>query len=140
MNVLANYSTAWAGLVLRGNIKKEDIVLIHAAAGGVGLSAIHVAKFHGATVIATASTQSKRDLCLKEGADYAIDYTKDKWFEEVKKIAESKGRKGMKVGADLIYDPVALVNDSLKCCAFGARILLIGFVGRDASVDPERVP
>ncbi|KAI9029174.1 hypothetical protein DFJ74DRAFT_657400 [Hyaloraphidium curvatum] len=140
VNVMANYSTAWAGLVLRGNIKKDDIVLIHAAAGGVGLSAIHVAKYFGSTVIATASTPAKRELCLKEGADYAIDYTKDKWWEEVNKIAKQKGRSAMKIGADLIYDPVALVNDSLRCCAFGARILLIGFVARDASVDPERVP
>lgn len=115
-------------------------MLIHAAAGGVGLSAIHVAKYFGATVIATASTQSKRDLCLKEGADFVIDYTKDKWWDQVNKIAKDKGRKAAMIGADLIYDPVALVNDSLRCCAFGARIMLIGFVARDASVDPERVP
>lgn len=141
-NILSNYSTAWAGLVIIGGIKKGQIVLCHAGAGGVSLSAIHIAKhMFGCTVIATCGSEAKRQVCLREGADHAIDYTVTKnWPDEVKKITQKLGRKGPRIGVDLVYDPIAAVNDSLKACAWGAKIVVIGFASRDAATDPERVP
>ncbi|KAJ3342584.1 hypothetical protein HDU93_001972 [Gonapodya sp. JEL0774] len=140
-NVLANYNTAWAGLVLRGQIKKGELVLVHAAAGGVGLAAVHVAKYVGCTVIGTASTAEKLRILKENGCDYTINYSESpNWVDEVKKISKSLGRKGVWIGADVVYDPVGLVTPSLSAAAWNCRILLIGFVARDAAKDPEMVP
>lgn len=142
-NILSNYSTAWAGLVIIGGIKKGQVVLTHAGAGGVSLAAIHIAKhLFNCTVIATCGSETKRQVCLEQGADYAIDYTVTKdWASEVKRICEKDlGRKGQRIGVDLVYDPIAAVNDSLKACAWGGKIVVIGFASRDAATDPERVP
>ena len=68
------YSTAYHALLQRGRMKAGEWVLVHGAAGGIGIAAIQVAKLFGAKVIATASTEEKRSACLEEGADHAIDY------------------------------------------------------------------
>ena len=68
------YHTAYHALRQRGRLEKANRVLIHGAAGGIGLPAIQIAKLYGAVVIATASTDQKRAVCLEEGADHAIDY------------------------------------------------------------------
>src|SRR6516164_4751931 len=68
------YSTAYHALLQRGRLKRGDRVLIHGAAGGIGIPAIQIAKLFGGEVIATASTEEKRSVCLAEGADQAIDY------------------------------------------------------------------
>ena len=62
--------TSYAALTLRANIKKGDWVLVHAAAGGVGLAAVQIAKAFGATVIATAGNQHKLDVAKRFGADH----------------------------------------------------------------------
>ncbi|KXS18354.1 NAD(P)-binding protein [Gonapodya prolifera JEL478] len=140
-NVMANYNTAWAGLVLRGQLKKGELVLIHAAAGGVGLAAVHVAKYYGCTVIGTASSAEKLDVLKRNGCDYGINYAENPdWVAEVKKISKGLGRKGVWVGVDVVYDPVGFVTPSLSAAAWNCRILLIGFVARDAAKDPEMVP
>src|SRR6476620_5086370 len=63
------YHTAYHALLQRGRLKSGEWVLIHGAAGGIGLPAIQIAKLQGAHVIATASTDEKRSVCLEEGAD-----------------------------------------------------------------------
>ena len=68
------YHTAYHALLQRGRLKAGDRVLIHGAAGGIGIPAIQIAKLYGAEVIATASTEEKRAVCREEGADHAIDY------------------------------------------------------------------
>lgn len=88
--------TSYAGLVTRAGVKAGDFVLVHAAAGGVGLAAVQIAKAFGATVIATAGTQHKLDVAKSFGADFAVDYTKSDWPEEVKKLTP-KGR-----GVDIV--------------------------------------
>ncbi|GAA5936321.1 NADPH:quinone oxidoreductase family protein [Sporobolomyces koalae] len=114
--------TSYAGLVNRAQIKEGDWVLVHAAAGGVGLAAVQIAKAFGAKVIATASQQAKLDVCKRYGADYLVDYTKEGWQKEVQKITEGHG-------ADIVYDPVGLVVPSLKCIAWNGRIVVVGFAG-----------
>ncbi|KAF1851428.1 NAD(P)-binding protein [Cucurbitaria berberidis CBS 394.84] len=113
--------TSYAGLVVRAGIKKGDWVLIHAAAGGVGLAAVQIAKAFGATVVATAGTQHKQDVARSFGADYTVDYRQSDWPEQVKKLTP-KGR-----GVDIVYDPVGLIAQSMKCTAWNGRLLVIGF-------------
>jgi NADPH:quinone reductase len=117
------YHTAYHALLQRGRLKSGEWVLIHGAAGGIGLPAIQIAKLHGAHVIATASTDEKRSVCLEEGADHAIDYQAG--FRDI--VMELTGGRGV----DIVYDPVngPTFEESLRCLAWGGRILILGFLG-----------
>ncbi|KAK8931842.1 Quinone oxidoreductase-like protein 2 [Metarhizium anisopliae] len=115
--------TSYGALVVRANVKQGDYVLVHAAAGGVGLAAVQVAKAFGATVIATASTPRKLEVAKSFGADHVLDYKDPEWPAKVKKLTP-KGR-----GVDIVYDPVGLVDKSTKCTAWNGRILIVGFAG-----------
>jgi NADPH:quinone reductase len=117
------YHTAYHALLQRGRLKAGDWVLIHGAGGGIGLPATQIAKFYGAQVIATASTEEKRAVCLEEGADHAIDYQAG--FRD--KVMELTGGRGV----DIVYDPVngPTFDESLRCLAWGGRILILGFLG-----------
>ncbi|RMZ67471.1 quinone reductase [Pyrenophora seminiperda CCB06] len=115
--------TSYGGLVVRAGVKEGDWVLVHAAAGGVGLAAVQIAKAFGATVIATAGTPHKLDVARSFGADYAVNYRDADWPEQVKKLTP-KGR-----GVDIVYDPVGLIDKSMKCIASNGRLLVIGFAG-----------
>ena len=118
------YHTAYHALIQRGRLQAGEWVLIHGAAGGIGIAAIQVAKLFGAKVIATASTDEKRQVCLEEGADYAIDY-REGFRDRVKEIT------GAHDGVDICYDPIGahVFDESLRCLAFGGRILVLGFLG-----------
>jgi NADPH:quinone reductase len=117
------YHTAYHALLQRGRLQRGDWVLVNGAAGGIGIAAIQVAKLFGATVIATASTDDKRAACRAEGADHAIDY-RDKLRDTV--MALTGGR-----GVDIVYDPIgaSVFDESLRCLAWGGRILVLGFLG-----------
>jgi NADPH2:quinone reductase len=118
------YMTAYHALVQRARLKAGDWVMINGAAGGIGIAAIQVAKLYGATVIATASTDEKRAACLEEGADYAIDY-REGLRDKVKELT------GAHDGVDIVYDPIGadVFDESLRCLAWGGRILVLGFLG-----------
>ncbi|KZT57793.1 NAD(P)-binding protein [Calocera cornea HHB12733] len=117
------YPTSYEGIVSRGETKAGDWVLVHAGAGGVGLSAVQIAKSLGAKVIATAGSHAKLEICKKVGgADEALDYSKPGWQKEVLRITGGKG-------VDVIYDPVGLIKDSLKCIAWKGRAVVVGFAG-----------
>jgi NADPH2:quinone reductase len=118
------YHTAYHALLQRGRLQAGEWVLIHGAAGGIGVAAIQVAKLFGATVIATASTEEKRAACLAEGADYAIDY-RSGFRDQVKELAEGRD------GVDIVYDPIGanVTDESLRCLAYGGRLLVLGFLG-----------
>ena len=114
------YLTAWIMLITLANIKADDTVLIHSAGGGVGLAAIDIAKWQGATIIGTAS--AGKHLKLKQkGVSYCIDYRKDNFSEIVLEI--TKGR-----GADIIIDPVGgnSFRSSYKCLAPLGRLYIFG--------------
>ena len=117
------YHTAYHALLQRGRLKAGDWVLIHGAAGGIGVPALQISKLYGARVIATASTQEKRAVCLEEGADHAIDYQSG--FRD--KVMDLTGGRGV----DIIYDPVngPTFEESLRCLAWSGRILILGFLG-----------
>ena len=117
------YHTAYHALLQRGRLKAGEWVLIHGAAGGIGIPAIQIAKLYGAHVIATASTDEKRAVCLEEGADHAIDYQAG--FRD--RVMDLTGGRGV----DIVYDPVngPTFEESLRCLAWGGRILILGFLG-----------
>ena len=115
--------TSYAALVTRAHVQPGDWVLVHAAAGGVGLAAVQIAKALGAHVIATAGTKHKLDVAKRFGADFGVDYRDEKWHEQVKSITPG-GR-----GVDIVYDPVGLIEQSIKCIAWNGRLVVIGFVG-----------
>ena len=118
------YHTAYHALLQRGRLKEGEWVLVNGAAGGIGIAAIQVAKLFGATVIATASTDEKRQACLEEGADYAIDYRQG-LRDKVKELT------GPRDGVDIVYDPIGaeVFDESLRCLRWGGRILVLGFLG-----------
>jgi NADPH:quinone reductase-like Zn-dependent oxidoreductase len=85
-----NYVTAWIMLIRLGNLQKGERVLIHAAAGGVGQAALQLAKWRGAEVIGTASASKHRRL-EELGVAHCIDYTKQDFEEEVRRITGGAG-------------------------------------------------
>ncbi len=117
------YTTAYHALLQRGRLGEGEWVLIHGAAGGIGIAAIQVAKLFGARVIATAGSETKRAACLQEGADHAIDY-RSGFVEVVKQLTAGRG-------VDIIYDPIGdkVAEESLRCLAWGGRLLILGFLG-----------
>lgn len=116
------YPTSYAALVWRAPVAAGETLLVHAAAGGVGLSAVQIGKALGARVIATAGGAEKLEIARRAGADVLIDYRESDFVERV--LEETEGR-----GADVIYDSVGgdTTDRSLKCIAWNGRLLVIGF-------------
>ncbi|KJA19906.1 hypothetical protein HYPSUDRAFT_841928 [Hypholoma sublateritium FD-334 SS-4] len=124
------WPTSYEALVGRAELKKGEWILVTAAAGGVGIAAVQIAKALGAKVIAAAGSAEKIDIAKRYGgADYGVNYSNPGWQKEVLEITGGKG-------VDVIYDPVGLINDALKCIAWKGRALVIGF----AAGTIEKVP
>jgi len=121
---LAGHGTAWHGLVERGGLKRGEVLLVHGAGGGVGLAAVELGHYLGATVIAAASSDEKLAVARQRGADHGILYGADPFRDAVKRITAGRG-------ADVVFDPVggAIFEDSVRCIAWGARLLVVGFTG-----------
>lgn len=83
--------TAWHMLVTRANVQPGEDVLVHAAGSGVGSIAIQIAKLRGARVITTASTDEKLAKARELGADETINYTRDDWPKEVRRLTDRRG-------------------------------------------------
>jgi NADPH2:quinone reductase len=129
------YHTAYCGLVRRAALQAGEWLLVHGAAGGVGLAAVQLGHALGARVIATAGTPAKLEIARRAGAEVLIDYRAEDWVERVRAVTGGEG-------ADVIYDPVGgdVFEGSLKCIAFEGRLLVIGFAGgRIPSVAVNRV-
>jgi NADPH2:quinone reductase len=116
------YGTSAHALIQRGKLKKGETLLVHGAAGGVGLAAVEIGKAMGARVIATASTDEKCQVAREHGADETINYSNGQFKEIVKSMTDGKG-------ADVIYDPVGgdVFDQSLRCIAWEGRLLVVGF-------------
>ena len=85
-------------------IKPGEYCLVHAAGGRIELAAVQIAKGLGAIVIATAGSVEKLTVAKANGADYTINYRDKNWTDQVKKLTQRHG-------ADVIYDPVGLVEE-----------------------------
>jgi NADPH2:quinone reductase len=129
------YHTSWFALAKRANLQGGEILLVHAGASGVGMSAIQIGKAMGAKVVATAGDPRKREFAKAQGADHVVDYTRPDWIDRVKEATERRG-------ADVIYDPVGgdIFDLSTKCIASEGRLLVIGFAGgRISNIQANRV-
>lgn len=129
------YPTSYAALVFRARIEAGETLLVHAAAGGVGLAAVQIGRALGARVIATAGDPEKLEIARAAGADVAIDYREEDWVARVKH--ETGGR-----GADVIYDSVggSVFDGSMRCIAWNGRLLVVGFAsGRIPEVKVNRI-
>ncbi len=123
-----NYGTTIHGLKQRGELKAGETILILGAGGGLGITAIHVAKAMGAKVLAGVSSQEKLDLCKKEGADEGIIYPREMDRDAQKELSnEIKEMSGG--GIDVIYDIVGgdYAEPSLRAIKRHGRYLVIGF-------------
>ncbi len=130
-----NYQTGYFALIRRGRLKAGETALVHAGASGVGTAAIQLSKAHGATVIATASSPDKLDVCRQCGADHVINYKDGDFVPAVRNITSGRG-------VDVVYDPVGgdTFDNSTKIMAFEGRILVIGFAsGRIPQVAANRL-
>ena len=116
------YATSYHALVDRAQLKAGESVLILGAAGGVGTSAIQIAKAMGARVIAAASSDEKCALCKSIGADETINYATENLRERIKALTDGKG-------PDVIYDPVGgeYTEPAFRSIAWRGRYLVVGF-------------
>ncbi len=115
--------TAWVALVRRGALQAGEVLLVHGAAGGVGMACVDLGLHLGAIVIAVASTPEKRAILQARGAHHVIDPAGG-FKDEVKALTGGRG-------ADVIVDPVGAdaFDGSCRCIAFGGRLLVVGFAG-----------
>ena len=123
-----NYGTTIHGLKQRGELKAGETILILGAGGGLGITAIHVAKAMGAKVLAGVSSQERLDLCKKEGVDEGIIYPREMDRDAQKELSnEIKEMSGG--GVDVIYDIVGgdYAEPSLRAIKRHGRYLVIGF-------------
>lgn len=129
------FLTAWHMLVSRAKIAAGEQVLVQAAGSGVGAAAIQVAKLCGARVIATASTQDKRDLALELGADAVVDARQKDWHKEVRRLSGGQG-------VDVVNEHVggAVFESSLACLRPGGRLVTCGAtIGPKVQIDLRHV-
>lgn len=115
------YLTAYVSLVRRAEIQPGEWLLVHGAAGGVGLAAVDLGKHLGARVIAAASSDEKLEAIKKAYNPDVILNSSEGFRERVKEITGG--------GADVIYDPVGgdVFDESVRCIGFNGRLLVVGF-------------
>jgi NADPH2:quinone reductase len=116
------YATSYHALVDRAQLKAGETVLILGAAGGVGTSAIQIAKAMGARVIAATSSDEKCALCKSIGADETINYATENLRDRIKALTDGKG-------PEVIYDPVGgeYTEPAFRSIAWRGRYLVVGF-------------
>ncbi|HEX5378497.1 MAG TPA: NADPH:quinone oxidoreductase family protein [Phenylobacterium sp.] len=125
------YLTAYVALVRRAQVEPGEWVLVHGAAGGVGLACVDLARLLGCKVIAASASDDKLAVIAAEYApDATVNVTRG-FKDRVKEITGGRG-------ADVIYDPVGgdVFDESVRCIAFNGRILSIGFTSGRLPVLP----
>jgi len=120
------YGTSFHALRQRAALLEGETVLVLGAAGGVGITAVEVAKALGATVIAAASTPEKLEFARKAGADHLVNYSDQPLKTIVRDITSGNG-------VDVVVDPVGgeLAEEAYRALAWHGRYLVIGFASGD---------
>ncbi len=118
-----NYFTVWTNVFDRGRLTAGEKFLVHGGAGGIGITAIQLAKAFGATVYTTVTGSDKIDAVKKLGANEAIDYQKQDWYQEIRKLT---GKQGL----DCILDMVGgeYIEKNLKLLTTNGRLVQIAFM------------
>jgi NADPH2:quinone reductase len=120
------YGTSYHALKQSANLQPGETILVLGAAGGVGITAVEIAKAMGARVIAAASSDEKLEFAKSAGADELINYSQVPLKEKVKELTDGNG-------ADVVYDPVGgeLADQAFRATAWHGRYLVIGFASGD---------
>jgi NADPH:quinone reductase len=128
------YGTSHVGLVHKLRVQLGETLLVHGAAGGVGLTAVEIGKALGARVIATAGGADKLAIAKQYGADELIDYRTEDIRERVKVMTDGRG-------VDCVYDPVGgtAFDASLRSIVQGGRILVVGFASGTVPQIPANI-
>lgn len=132
----ATIPVSYGALIFIGCLRAGETVLVHAAAGGLGVHAVQIAKALGAKVIGTVGSDQKKSVVeelirdsktrhIPEG-EGVVNYSNNDWQEEVLLICRQNGKDGV----DVVFDTVGLVQKSIKCTAFHGRIIIVGFAAR----------
>ena len=131
------FLTAWQMLTVRAKVGPGDIVLIHAAGSGVGSAAVQIAKLHGATVVALASSEAKLLQARELGADHTVSSADPQWSKAVRALP-GVGRRGV----DIVFEHVgrSTWDASLKICRKGGTVVTCGASsGWEATTDLRHV-
>lgn len=128
------YGTSYHAFKQRAELKHDETVLVLGAAGGVGITAVEIAKAMGAKVIAAASSEEKLRFTELSGADHTINYSNHSLRDEIKRLTEERG-------VDVVYDPVGgeLAQQALRGLAWHGRHLVIGFASGDIPKFPANI-
>lgn len=128
------YGTSYHALRQSANLQPGETVLVLGAAGGVGITAVEIAKAMGARVIAAASTDAKLEFAKSAGADELVNYSEVPLKETVKELTGGDG-------ADVVYDPVGgeLADQAFRATAWHGRYLVIGFASGDIPSFPANI-
>ncbi len=129
--------TAWVALVRRAQLQPGEVLLVHGASGGTGLAAVQLGRHLGATVIATGRSAARLQAALAAGAQHTVVLDGGAAALRSAVLDLTAGR-----GADVVFDPVGgdVFDASLRCIAWGGRLLVVGFAsGRIGSV-PANLP
>ncbi len=115
-----NYLTAYHSIVTMGNLQPGDRILIHGAAGGVGIAAVQIARARGLVIFGTAGP-AKQEYLRKLGVDHPIDYEKTDFVQAVRKFAPD--------GIEMVMDPIGgkSFSRSHKCLGPTGRLVIYGF-------------
>lgn len=128
------YGTSYGALVWKARLRPGETLLVHGAAGGVGLTAVEIGKALGARVIATAGGPDKCAIASAHGADAVIDYKTEDVRQRVKALTAGRG-------TDVVYDPVGgdLFEASLRAIAWNGRLVVIGFAAGKVQQIPANI-
>lgn len=124
----ATLPVSYGALALSGKLVAGETVLVHSAAGGLGIMAVQVAVAMGCRVLGTAGSPEKCAYAKSYGASECFDYTEDDWWKRVLEATNGKG-------VNVVFDPVGLIDLSLKCIAHRGRLLVVGFAGREGQME-----
>lgn len=129
------YGTSLHAFKDRGDLKAGESVAVLGAAGGIGQSAIEIAKLLGARVIACASSDEKLQFCREQGADDGVNYAREDLRTRLKDLTGG-------AGVDVVYDPVGgdLCEQALRATAWRGRLLVIGFAAGEIPKIPLNIP
>ncbi|MBP8286867.1 MAG: NAD(P)H-quinone oxidoreductase [Rhodoferax sp.] len=118
------FFTVWSNMVDRAGLQSGETVLIQGGSSGIGVAAIQLAKYRGATVIVTAGSDSKCESCLALGADFAINYKAVDFQTELMRLTDGHG-------VDVILDMVAgsYVAKEVQCLKEDGRLVIISVLG-----------
>lgn len=117
-SVPVNYGTAYVAIELLAHVRPGETVLVHAAAGGVGIAALQILRDRGAVVIGTSSA-SKHDACRAQGAAHTIDYRTQDVATEVRRLTDGRG-------VDVVLDGLGVFKTSYELLRPGGRLVVYG--------------